>query len=151
RRGPLVEDGSAPFERHRSGCLQHVGQRFRRLKKMEEDVYGVHTFFVEELEKPDRTAASSVVVPAAGEGDGIDAVGVGFFGEVEERVPPGAGEDGRVEEREPAGGEDRHRREAAGEGLAGPEQAEAMTRYRLDPPRPGDVGVSGRGRLVLLS
>ncbi len=43
-----------------------------------------------------------------------------------------------------------HLLEAAGETLADPEQAEAMARNRLDPPRPGDIGITGRGRLVPL-
>jgi len=153
RRHPLVEDGPAPLEGHRPGRLQRERQGLGRPQQVSQHVHGVDRLLLEQREDSDRSAvsiivASTVAAPTTGEGDGIGAVSVRLLGEQEKRVLPGAREDGGADEGEPAGGKDRRRGEAAGQGLAYPEQAEAMTGDGFNPPRPGDIGIARRGRLV---
>jgi hypothetical protein len=126
---------------------------------VDDDAQRIDRLFIEELKEADRTptaaviAAIAAIVTPTGQVDGVGAMGVGLLGEKKERVLTGTGKDARHEERQPAKGEDRHRGEAAGKALAHPEQAEALTPVPddgLDPPRPGDIGVTSHGRFVPL-
>jgi hypothetical protein len=85
RRHPLIEDGAAAFEGDPARRRQHVGQRLRRLKEMNDDVQCVDRPLVEELEKADRRTFAAVSAPVTivsptGEGDGIGAMGVRLLG-----------------------------------------------------------------------
>src|SRR5829696_5862841 len=118
-RQPLVKDGAATLEGDPARRLQHVRQTLRRLEEMDEDVQRVDRLLIEELKEADRrevaavaTIAPVTAVTATGEGDGVDAVGVGLLGEEEKRILAGAGKDAHYKERQPAGGEDRRRGES---------------------------------------
>jgi hypothetical protein len=145
RRRPLVEDGAATFEGNRTRRFEQPGEGLRRLEKMEGHVHGIDQRLIEEPEPADDLRAIR-----AGEEKGIGVILVRLLLDPDERIAPRTREHGGGDEGKPPGRKYRHGRESPDEALADPEQAEAVPGYRFDPPRPGDVGIACRGRLVPL-
>src|SRR6185295_17297359 len=141
-RDPVIEDHSAQLQRQRPGGLQQVRQRPRRPHQSHGDVHGVQQRLVEQLEVADERAVV--------EHHPITER-VGLLVQPEQSVAAGAGQHRRGEEGQPAVREHRRRPEPPCQALAGPEQAEAEPRDRLDEPGTGRVNLARRGRLVPLA